>query len=148
MSDDLDADLAHYGSAGLALSAAAGWSRTTDRGVARFRFASVLDPAGPLRVLVQHLDPDLTRRPIPTPNGVTRVLGVRRVGATDVQLLDAPDPESAVSLLHDARPIASVVLECDGPTALDHLAGSGWERRGSVFRSSLDLGADLELRWD
>ena len=147
LSDDLDADLTLFRAADVPLSPAADWSRTTPEGLARFRFAAVLDDGGPLRVLVQHLDPDLTRRSIHAPDGVLRVHGVRRAGDDRIRPLDASDVASAVEMLQDARPITSVVLDCTGPKTCTHLAESGWTMKGSLCRSSEDLGADLELRW-
>ena len=147
LSDDLDADVSELTGAGVQFTPIAGWSRRTAGGTARFRFASVLDDEGPLRVIVQHHDPHLTRRSVHAPNGVTRIHGVRRVGDQSIQSLDATDLNDAVALLEDVRPITSVVLDCTGAESCELLARSGWTLEGAVLATRADLGADLEVLW-
>lgn len=147
MSTDIDEDIERLAAAGVPFGTPAGWSRRTAGGTARFRFAAVLDDEGPIRVLVQHLDPELTRRPVATLNGITRISGLRRGTEAAFQAVDADDVASAAGLLMDTRPVTSILLECDGAASIAALRATGWEIAGSTVQSRMDLGADLELEW-
>jgi hypothetical protein len=148
LSENLETDLAELTAAGVDFTPIADWSRHTIGGLARFRFASVRDDSGPLRVIVQHHDPHLTRQPTPTANGVIRVRSVRREDDVEAQPVDTADVSSTVALLKDARPVTSIVFDCADAETLAHLSRSGWTVEGSSLRSRADLGADLEMRWN
>jgi hypothetical protein len=147
LSVDLDRDINELARAGVPLGPPQGWSRRTTDGVARFRFTSVLDDRGPLRVIVEHLDPHLTRRSTSTANGIIRVVGIRREGDDAVTPVDTDALEDTVRALTDARPITAVMLECEGADSLRQLEGSGWAITGTRCHSREDLGADMELTW-
>jgi hypothetical protein len=147
MSMDLGADIEVLRDAGVPLSDPAGWSRRTAGGLARFRFAAVQDDAGPIRVIVQHHDPHLTRRPVMTRNGIVRVAGLRREGDEQVTPVDASGLEDAVRLLLEARTVTSIMFDCESRESLTYLEASDWTIAGARCHSRDDLGADLELRW-
>lgn len=147
MSTDLDTDVEVLRDAGVPLGATAGWSRMTADGMARFRFAAVLDDEGPIRVIVQHHDPHLTRRPVITRNGIIRVAGLCRDGDEHVVPVDADGLDEAAGLLLDARTVTAVALDCESAESLTQLAASGWTIIGARCHSYEDLGADMVLRW-